>query len=163
MHTQDQGNNETISRGVFPMNGGTLWCAMTFSESKRFTTKAGAERWLLRRGYDANGKPVSDWAPLTVAQAAAANRRATSRKCQGRDSYRLIFARNASFGLVPVDAFSAAFANCLNSHGRRTNLEGDRGNDSKLVMGLAVQALYRGAAGILLHALRRRTRLPVLE
>jgi hypothetical protein len=56
IHTQDQGNNETISRGVFSMNRGERWCAMTFSESKTFATKPGAVRWLAKRGYDENGK-----------------------------------------------------------------------------------------------------------
>lgn len=59
MYVQDQGNNETIARGVFSMNDGTLWCAMTFSESQRFRTKAGAVRWLAKRGYDEDGKRLA--------------------------------------------------------------------------------------------------------
>lgn len=48
MENLDLGNNESVSRGVFPDTDGTF-TAMTFSKSKSgFKTKAGAERWLAR-------------------------------------------------------------------------------------------------------------------
>jgi hypothetical protein len=46
--TLDLGNNESVSRGVFPQNDGTF-LALTFSDSKTFKTEAGADRWLARR------------------------------------------------------------------------------------------------------------------
>jgi hypothetical protein len=46
--TLDLGNNETLSRGVFPQNDGTF-LALTYSTSKTFKTEAGANRWLARR------------------------------------------------------------------------------------------------------------------
>lgn len=45
--TIDIGNNETLSRGIFPQADGTFM-AMTFSQSKDFKTRKGAERWLLK-------------------------------------------------------------------------------------------------------------------
>ena len=48
MKTLNQGNNETLSRGVVPERDGTF-TALTFSASKNFKTRAGAERWLARR------------------------------------------------------------------------------------------------------------------
>lgn len=51
---QDQGNNEQISRGVFELHG--QFTALTFSQSKTFKTRAGAERWLAARGYGPNGE-----------------------------------------------------------------------------------------------------------
>jgi hypothetical protein len=53
MHTQDQGNNETISRGIFELHG--KFTALTFSESRTFKTRNGAEAWLSRRGYNPDG------------------------------------------------------------------------------------------------------------
>jgi hypothetical protein len=53
MHTQDQGNGETKSRGVFELHG--RFTALTFAESKTFKTRKGAEAWLARRGYNADG------------------------------------------------------------------------------------------------------------
>lgn len=53
MHTQDQGNNETISRGIFELHG--RFTALTFSESKTFKTRKGAEAWLAKRGYNPDG------------------------------------------------------------------------------------------------------------
>jgi hypothetical protein len=47
MKTIDLGNNESISSGVFKNSDGTF-TALTFSKSKSFKTKAGAERWLAR-------------------------------------------------------------------------------------------------------------------
>lgn len=46
--TIDLGNNESMSKGVFPQNDGTF-LALTFTQSKRFKTRAGAERWLVRK------------------------------------------------------------------------------------------------------------------
>lgn len=48
MKTIDMDNNETISRGVVHNADGTF-TALTFSVSKTFKTRAGAERWLARR------------------------------------------------------------------------------------------------------------------
>ena len=42
--TISTGNNETISRGIFPQADGTF-LAMTFAKSKTFKTQAGAARW----------------------------------------------------------------------------------------------------------------------
>lgn len=53
MHTQDQGNNETISRGVFELRG--QFTALTFSESKTFKTRKHAEAWLAKRGFNPDG------------------------------------------------------------------------------------------------------------
>lgn len=41
--TINLGNNETVSRGVFAQDDGTF-LAMTFTQSKTFKTRAGAER-----------------------------------------------------------------------------------------------------------------------
>lgn len=57
MHTQDQGNNEQIARGVFELHG--RFTAMTFAESRTFATRRGAEKWLARRGYNADGSRVT--------------------------------------------------------------------------------------------------------
>lgn len=57
MRTQDQGNNETISRGIFELHG--RFTALTFSESKTFKTRKGAETWLAKRGYRPDGKRVA--------------------------------------------------------------------------------------------------------
>lgn len=48
MKTINQGNNETLSRGVIAERDGTF-TALGFSASKNFKTRAGAERWLARR------------------------------------------------------------------------------------------------------------------
>lgn len=53
MHTQDMGNNESISRGMKLTPQG--WLALTFSESKWFKTEKGAEKWLAKRGLKRNG------------------------------------------------------------------------------------------------------------
>ena len=45
--TIDLGNNESMSRGIFPQRDGTF-LAMTFSRSKTFKTRKGAERWYAR-------------------------------------------------------------------------------------------------------------------
>ena len=44
----DLGNNETRVRGVFKQSDGTF-TALTFSQSKNFKTKGGAERWYARK------------------------------------------------------------------------------------------------------------------
>lgn len=46
--TIDLGNNESVSRGVFPTADGQ-WLAMTYTQSKTFKTRKGAERWLARK------------------------------------------------------------------------------------------------------------------
>ena len=51
METLNLGNNETISRGVAKNADGTF-TALTFTKSKNFKTKAGAERWLARNQPD---------------------------------------------------------------------------------------------------------------
>mgnify|MGYP003636344684 CR=1 len=45
--TFDMGNNERMSVGVFPQADGTF-LAMTFSRSKHFKTRKGAERAFAR-------------------------------------------------------------------------------------------------------------------
>jgi hypothetical protein len=42
--TLDLGDNEQLSRGIFPQADGTF-LAMTFTRSKTFKTLAGAARW----------------------------------------------------------------------------------------------------------------------
>ena len=69
MHTQDQGNNETVSRGVFELHGRCT--ALTFSESKTFKTRKGAVAWLRRRGYDKNGVAFTARGPSEKAVVAA--------------------------------------------------------------------------------------------
>lgn len=48
MKTINLGNNESVSRGVVAERDGTF-TALTFSASKNFKTRAGAERWLAKR------------------------------------------------------------------------------------------------------------------
>jgi len=50
MKTLDQGNNEQLGKGVFD-NGNGTFTAMTFSQSKTFKTRKGAEKWLARRNH----------------------------------------------------------------------------------------------------------------
>ena len=45
--TIDLGNNESVSSGVFEVPEGYL--AMTYTQSKTFKTRAGAERWHARK------------------------------------------------------------------------------------------------------------------
>ncbi|MCK4718617.1 MAG: DUF1391 family protein [Thermoplasmata archaeon] len=45
--TVDLGNNESMSKGVYPQADGT-YLALTFSRSKTFKTRKGAESWLRR-------------------------------------------------------------------------------------------------------------------
>lgn len=46
--TLDLGNNEQVSRGVFPNEDGTF-TAMTFTKSKTFKTPGGAQKWYARQ------------------------------------------------------------------------------------------------------------------
>jgi len=46
--TIDLGNNESASCGVYPQGDGSF-LAMTFTQSKSFKTRKGAERWLERK------------------------------------------------------------------------------------------------------------------
>lgn len=52
LETVDLGNNESMSRGIVEDGDGFL--ALTFTQSKRFKTRAGAQRWLDRR----SGRPA---------------------------------------------------------------------------------------------------------
>jgi len=52
------GNNESASIGIFAERDGT-YLALTLSSSRTFKTHIGAERWLARMGYQANGKRVA--------------------------------------------------------------------------------------------------------
>lgn len=45
--TLDLGNNETIKRGIIEENDGTF-TAFTFTRSKNFKTRQGAEKWFRR-------------------------------------------------------------------------------------------------------------------
>ncbi len=54
MHTQDQSNNETISRGVTRLPQG-LFLALNFGESRTFKTERGAVAWLAKRGINPDG------------------------------------------------------------------------------------------------------------
>lgn len=49
MRTIDQGNNETLTAGITKNSDGTF-TALTFSASRTFKTRKGAERWLASRG-----------------------------------------------------------------------------------------------------------------
>lgn len=49
----DLGNGDSLSSGVFAQADGT-WLAMTFTRSRTFKTRAGAERWFLRNASAAN-------------------------------------------------------------------------------------------------------------
>jgi hypothetical protein len=44
----NQGNNEALSRGVFQNDDGTF-TAMSFTQSKDFKTRKGAEQWLKKK------------------------------------------------------------------------------------------------------------------
>jgi hypothetical protein len=58
-YTQDMGNNESLTRGLFPESNGDF-VAMTFTESKTFKTRAGAVRWLAARGLDETGRSIEE-------------------------------------------------------------------------------------------------------
>lgn len=51
------GNTDTIATGYFAHDG--VFTAMTRVQCKEFKTEAGAIRWLAARGYDAQGRRVS--------------------------------------------------------------------------------------------------------
>ena len=53
-HVLDLGNNELLTRGLFPQSDGSF-IAMTYTESRDFKTQAGALAWLADRGLDAAG------------------------------------------------------------------------------------------------------------
>lgn len=61
MHTQDQGNGEYLSRGIRKHCDGYI--ALTFSESKTFKTFEGARKWMVRRGYAADGSKLEQRQP----------------------------------------------------------------------------------------------------
>jgi len=46
--TVDLGNNEQVTRGLVQVADG--FYALTFANSKQFTTRASAVRWLAKRG-----------------------------------------------------------------------------------------------------------------
>jgi len=56
MRTIDLGNNESASIGIVDDQGAYL--ALTLSQSRRFKTRGGAERWLARRGYRPAGTTI---------------------------------------------------------------------------------------------------------
>ena len=56
-YTQDTGNNESLTRGVFPQGDGTF-LAMTFTASKPFKTRRGAVKWLAVGGLESNGERI---------------------------------------------------------------------------------------------------------
>lgn len=55
----DLGNNESVSRGLFPEADGSF-TAMTATESKPFKTESGAAQWLARRGLQPNGERLPE-------------------------------------------------------------------------------------------------------
>jgi hypothetical protein len=55
-HTQDQGNGETISRGIFELHG--KFTALNFCISKTFKTRKGAEKWLAKFGINPDGSRI---------------------------------------------------------------------------------------------------------
>lgn len=55
-YTLDCGNNETLTRGLFKVQGQFL--AMTFAESKYFKTEKGALKWLAVRGLNSKGQKI---------------------------------------------------------------------------------------------------------
>lgn len=59
MRTIDLGNNETVSVGVVKL-GEREYLALTPTASRTFRTEAGAIRWLVRRGFKADGKGLDN-------------------------------------------------------------------------------------------------------
>ena len=55
-YTVDTGNNDSISCGIFEMNG--QFTALLFSQSRTFKTYKGAKRWLAKMGRDENGRAL---------------------------------------------------------------------------------------------------------
>lgn len=62
MRTIDLGNNESKGIGLSGphTNQAIPFLALTLSESKWFRTRAGAVRWLARRGYDDKGERIRE-------------------------------------------------------------------------------------------------------
>ncbi len=54
LHTQDQGNNEILIRGVAELHG--EFTAHTGCQTKTFKTRKGAVEWLRGRGVGENGE-----------------------------------------------------------------------------------------------------------
>lgn len=57
MHTQDMGNNESISRGLRETPQGYL--ALTYSQSKWFVRRSAAVKWLAKRGVNPDGSRIA--------------------------------------------------------------------------------------------------------
>lgn len=53
----DFGNNEQITIGVVPQNDGSF-LALTFTLSRTFKSRKGAEGWLASRGFAPNGERI---------------------------------------------------------------------------------------------------------
>lgn len=49
----DMGNNESRAIGIACRENG--YVALTLVQSKHFKTRKGAEKWLAKRGYNADG------------------------------------------------------------------------------------------------------------
>lgn len=58
LRTIDLGNNEIRSIGVSGIDADGYYTALTLSQSKRFRTRVGAEKWLACRGYAPNGQKL---------------------------------------------------------------------------------------------------------
>ncbi len=56
--TLAMGNNEVMSRGVFRQSDGTF-LAMTFTRSKSFKTRLGAERWFTRQTGEPSARDLA--------------------------------------------------------------------------------------------------------
>ena len=50
MKTLELGNNEKLSTGIYLENDGTF-LALTYTKSRKFKTRRGAEKWLEKRGF----------------------------------------------------------------------------------------------------------------
>ncbi len=64
----DRGNNETLSRGVFPQKDGS-WLALTLTKSKTFATESGARNWYERNAgsrLESNPNRQSELAQLAA-------------------------------------------------------------------------------------------------
>jgi hypothetical protein len=59
MKTIDMGNNETRPIGISDVDADGYYTALTLSQSKRFRTRTGAEKWLARRGYAPTGEKIA--------------------------------------------------------------------------------------------------------
>ena len=120
MTRHDLGNNESYSTGMSGphVNQSIPYLAMTGVDSKWFMTRAGAVRWLAKRGYDENGKrlgspsakkhesgnnPRTKKHPL---DAAAVRRisRAAAKTVPSRKRAPFTPAQRSKRGLAPLDA-----------------------------------------------------------